>query len=178
MDRNTLKAYLEADNARYGKIPNIKDWYLRNESWFIYHYIRHLRFIEYYKNQKGIYKVYYLYHFLRYKRLGAKLRMAIYPNTLGPGIRIFHVGSYLHIGPNVRIGKNCTIVSGLVFGNKTEKPSIDNVSVGDDCYFGINVTILGCIKIGNNVSVGAHAVVTHDIPSNSTAVGIPAKIIK
>lgn len=52
------------------------------------------------------------------------------------------------------------------------------ISVGNDVYIGNNVTILPGVKIGNKVIIGAGAVVTHDIPSNSVAVGVPARVIK
>ena len=45
-------------------------------------------------------------------------------------------------------------------------------------YIGNNVLILPGVTIGNNVVIGAGAVVTHDIPDNSVAVGVPARVIK
>lgn len=104
--------------------------------------------------------------------------MTIYPNTIGPGFRIYHAGDFVHVGPNVKIGRNCTMLPGVVFGNKTEVPDDKTVIVGDDCYFGLGVKILGTVKIGNNVTVGANAVVTKDIPDNAIVGGVPAKIIK
>ena len=50
--------------------------------------------------------------------------------------------------------------------------------VGNDVYIGNNVIILPGVTIGNNVVIGAGAVVTHDIPDNSVAVGVPARVIK
>lgn len=41
--RSDLKHYLSEDLKRFGKKPNLKDWLLHNEAWFIYHYQRHLR---------------------------------------------------------------------------------------------------------------------------------------
>lgn len=159
------------DNHR----PTLKDRILNNEVWYIYHYIRHLRYVEYYQDKN---KLKFLWHFFRYKRLGFKLRMTIYPNTIGPGFRIYHAGDFVHVGPNVKIGRNCTMLPGVVFGNKTEAPDDKTVIVGDDCYFGLGVKILGTVKIGNNVTVGANAVVTKDIPDNAIVGGVPAKIIK
>ena len=52
------------------------------------------------------------------------------------------------------------------------------INVGDNVYFGNNVLILPGVTIGSNVIIGAGAVVTKDIPSNSLAVGVPAKVIK
>ena len=159
------------DNHR----PTLKDRILHNEVWYIYHYIRHLRYVEYYQDKN---KLKFLWHFFWYKRLGFKLRMTIYPNTIGPGFRIYHAGDFIHVGPKVRIGRNCTMLPGVVFGNKMEGVDEKNIIVGDDCYFGLGVKILGTVKIGNNVTVGANAVITKDIPDNAIVGGVPAKIIK
>ena len=104
--------------------------------------------------------------------------MTIYPNTIGPGFRIYHAGDFVHVGPNVRIGRSCTMFPGVVLGNKAEMPDERPVIVGDNCYFGLGAKILGKVRIGNNVTVGANAVVTKDIPDNVVVGGIPAKIIK
>ena len=176
MDRQFLKEILTDDLKRFGnKKPTIIDRILHNEVWYIFHYIRHLRYVEYYKDKN---KLLFLWHFFWYKRLGFKLRMTIYPGTIGPGFRIYHAGDFLYVGQNVHIGKNCTMLPGIVFGNKTEEPDNHRVKVGDNCYFGLGVKILGSVKIGNNVTIGANAVVTKDIPDNAVVGGIPAKIIK
>ncbi len=52
------------------------------------------------------------------------------------------------------------------------------IVVGDDVYFGNNVIVLPGVTIGSNVVIGAGAVVTKDIPDNSLAVGVPARVIK
>ncbi|WP_240053851.1 DapH/DapD/GlmU-related protein [Bacteroides uniformis] len=54
----------------------------------------------------------------------------------------------------------------------------EKVVVGDNCYFGVGVKVIGSVRIGNNVTIGANAVVTHDIPDNAVVGGVPAKIIK
>lgn len=52
------------------------------------------------------------------------------------------------------------------------------IVVGDNVYFGNNVIVLPGVTIGDNVVIGAGAVVSRDIPSNSVAVGVPARVIK
>lgn len=52
------------------------------------------------------------------------------------------------------------------------------IVVGDNVYIGNNVIILPGVKIGNNVVIGAGAIVSRDIPDNSVAVGVPARVIK
>ena len=51
------------------------------------------------------------------------------------------------------------------------------VFIGDGCWIGENVSIIGA-RIGKNCVIGANAVVTHDIPDYSVAVGIPAVVIR
>ena len=176
MNRNALKQILQADLQRFNnRKPSIKDRIFHNEVWFIYHYIRHLRYVEYYEDKN---KLLYFWHFFWYKRLGFKLRMTIYPNTIGPGFRIYHAGGFVHVGPNVQIGKNCTMLPGVVFGNKHEAEDEGHVIVGNNCYFGLGCKIFGSVRIGNNVTVGANAVVTKDIPDNAVVGGVPAKVIR
>ena len=91
---------------------------------------------------------------------------------------MYHIGGFTHVGKNVKIGKNCTILPGVVFGNKHEEPDDSPVIVGDNCYFGLGCKIIGSVRIGNNVAVGANAVVTKDIPDNAVVGGVPAKVIK
>lgn len=52
------------------------------------------------------------------------------------------------------------------------------MEIGNNVWIGDKSTILDGVHIGDNVIVGANSVVTHDIPSNSVAAGMPAKIIK
>lgn len=52
------------------------------------------------------------------------------------------------------------------------------ITVGSNVYFGNNVIVLPGVNIGSNVVIGAGAVVSKDIPDNSVAVGVPARVIK
>lgn len=177
--KDKLKYYLLMDAKRYnGQLPKFRDFILGNEKWFIFHYIKELRYVEYYLNTKGKRNLNFLWHWFIYKRLGWKLNFIIFPNTVGPGFRIFHSGNFTNIGPDVKIGKNCTLLTGCVFGHKHEKDVPTPVIIGDNFYAGLNVVFVGSIKIGNNVEVGANAVVTKDFPDNVAIAGVPAKIIK
>ncbi len=173
-----LKYYLAEDLKRYneGK-PTLKDWILHNEKWYIYHYIRHLRHMEYCQNASKN-KLIFLWHFFRYKRLGFKLKISIRPNTIGHGLRIYHVGDCIRISNRCIIGKNCTLLPGVVFGNKYENSCDSSVTVGDNCYFGLGVKVFGPLTIGSNVTVGANSVITKNIPDNAVVGGVPARIIR
>ena len=186
--KNDLHIYLQADKARMmrGGVPTFKDWILKNEKWFVRHYLIHLRYVEYYQNcrpkwgvaKKMLSLVPYLYHYIRYKRIGFDLRYKIPPNTVEAGVIVYHTGDMVRVQDTCRIGKNCTLRPGVVFGRKGIQPDPEPVEVGDNCEFGVGARIIGSVKIGNNVTVGANCVITHDIPDNAVVAGIPAKIIR
>lgn len=94
---------------------------------------------------------------------------------IGGGLRIQHFGQIM-IHDSVSIGKNATIYNGVTIGLQHDEDSQGPV-IGDNVYIGSGAKILGKIKIGHNVSIGANAVVIRDVPDNSIAVGIPARII-
>lgn len=175
-NKTELKDYLTEDLKRFNKKPTLKDWVLKNEWAYIYKYIKTLRYLEYYLNSKK--KLPYLFYFFKYKRLCYKLGIDIKPNNVGPGFRIMHLGGLVHIKKNCRIGKNCTILPGVVIGNKHLNDDNSWVYIGDNCYIGLGAKIFGQVNIGNNVTIGANAVVTHDIPDNAVVGGIPARIIR
>ena len=52
------------------------------------------------------------------------------------------------------------------------------VQIGSDVWFGVGVTVLPGVQIGEGAVIGARAVVTHDIPSGAVAVGVPARVIR
>ena len=90
-------------------------------------------------------------------------------------------GLYLHYGPvyigPAKIGEYCnfSMMNVIGFGGRDDKWGIPEI--GDRVFFGPGVIATGKIKIGNNVAVGANAVVTQDLPDNCTAVGAPARIV-
>lgn len=175
--KEDLKYYLDEDLKRYGgKKPNLKDWIVKNEGAYIYKYIRVLRFLEYHFNTGN--RLMYLWYFFRYKRMCFDLKVDIKPNNLGPGFRLMHLGALVRIKRNCRIGKSCTILPGVVIGNKRLENDDSWVTIGDNCYIGLGAKIFGEVHIGNNVIIGANSVVTKDIPDNAIVGGIPAKILK
>ncbi len=99
--------------------------------------------------------------------------------TIGNGL-IFSHGHDIVIGADVKIGKKCTIFNGVTLGNKNLEFSSkgNQPTLGDDVVLSTGSKILGPVTLGDKVIVGANSVVIHDIVSNSTVVGIPAKTIQ
>lgn len=95
---------------------------------------------------------------------------------IGKGSRFAYGGIGCIIHSRACIGERCLIGSNVTIGGKSKKynvPVIDN-----DVYLATGCKILGDITIGNNVIVGANAVVVHDVPNNCIVAGIPARVIK
>lgn len=89
----------------------------------------------------------------------------------------------------ITIGNNCHITNGvafethdggtLIFRDKVPDLEITKpITLGDNVYVGTNVMFMPGVTVGSNVIIGAGAVVTKDIPDNSVAVGVPARVIK
>ena len=95
--------------------------------------------------------------------------------TLGRRFRIDHFGGIVISGDAV-FGDDCVIRNGVTVGLKHTGHRGAPV-LGDRVDIGAGAKILGPIHIGNDVQVGANAVVLTDVPSNCIAVGVPARVI-
>ena len=95
------------------------------------------------------------------------------------------------IGKNVMCGPNVTFATPLhpllpeqrnarmqEDGKMADIEYGASITVGDNCWLASNVTVCPGVTIGNNCVIGAGSVVTHDIPENSLAVGVPAKVLR
>lgn len=88
----------------------------------------------------------------------------------------------------IRIGNHCTITSGVTFVThdggawifREEIPRLNvygKIEIKDNCFIGIKSIILPNVTIGPNSVVGAGSVVTKDVPANTIAAGVPARVI-
>jgi serine O-acetyltransferase len=92
---------------------------------------------------------------------------------IGPGFFIQH--GYATAVSAQKIGKNCSINQCAAIGwTDRSRPPI----LGDNVHIKNGAKVLGPITVGNNVTVGANAVVVKNVPSNCVVVGVPARIVR
>ena len=98
------------------------------------------------------------------------------------------IGKNVTVNADVKIGQHCIINTGAIIEHECNVQDFvhisvgsilcGEVSVGKNSFIGAGSTVIQCLQIGENTLVGAGAVVNKDVPSNCTAIGIPAKVIK
>lgn len=92
------------------------------------------------------------------------------------GLLVLHPSMGVTISGVAIIGSNLTLTGGNVIGI-SKKCGKGDFIIGNNCNLGANAVVLGPINIGNNINIGALACVTKDfLESNSTLIGVPAKI--
>ena len=96
--------------------------------------------------------------------------------TLGRRFRIDHFGGIIVSGDAV-FGDDCVIRNGVTVGLKHTGHRGAPI-LGHRVDIGAGAKILGPIRIGDDVLIGANAVVLTDVPSNSVAVGVPARVLR
>jgi len=102
----------------------------------------------------------------------------IHPGAkIGKALFIDH-GMGVVIGETSILGDNVTLFQGVTLGGTGKEKGKRHPTLGDNVVVGTGAKVLGNITIGDNVAIGANAVVIKDVPSNSTVVGVPGRIVK
>ncbi len=99
---------------------------------------------------------------------------------IGPGFLVAHVCG-LVIGGGAIVGSNCDVRHNVTLGgnfSRRDETGRTQPTLGDNVSVGAGAAVLGPVKIGSNVIVGANSVVTRDVPEDMIVSGIPAKVIR
>lgn len=122
----------------------------------------------------------YIHHFTIFAKIIYRIMQIIlgctipYTVDLGKNVTISHFhGIVIH--HESKVGEGTYLYQHVTLGGRNGQRG---PYIGKNCIIGAGACILGNIKIGDNVNVGANAVVLHDVPNNCTIVGVPAKIVK
>lgn len=108
------------------------------------------------------------------RKTGVEIHPAV---KIGKRFFIDH-GTGVVIGETAVIGDDVTIYQGVTLGGTGKDTGKRHPTIGNNVMIGAGAKVLGPLVIGDNSRIAAGAVVLSDIPSNSTAVGVPAKVVR
>jgi len=102
----------------------------------------------------------------------------IHPSAeIGTHFYVGHIG-HVVIGEKVKIGNNCTILHFFTLGAAGSGARRGYPQLGDNVYVGAHAVVIGDITIGNHVTIGAASVVTKSMPDYAVCAGNPARILR
>ena len=102
----------------------------------------------------------------------------IHPGAqIGEGLFIDH-GSGVVIGETAIIGDNCTLYQGVTLGGTGKETGKRHPPLGNGVLVGAGAKLLGNFTVGDGAKIAAGAVVLGDVPADTTAVGIPARVVR
>jgi serine O-acetyltransferase len=164
------KRYLQADRAALGVSSRWAVFYDE-----IFQFQCQLRKVEFLTNCKKS-AVVRLIAVYRFRKISIKLGFSIPINVFGPGLAILHYGTIV-VNSGARIGSNCRIHTGVNIGAQLGRGN-EVPKIGNNCYIGPGAKIFGGIIIGDNVAIGANAVVNKSFAEGGITIGgIPARVI-
>ena len=112
------------------------------------------------------------------QRARTKTGVEIHPAAeIGKGLVIDH-GMGVVIGETTVIGDNCVLYQNVTLGGTGKETGKRHPTLGDNVLVGAGAKVLGPFKVGDNARIAAGAVVLSEIPPNSTAVGVPARVVR
>ena len=87
-------------------------------------------------------------------------------------------GTGVVIGETAEIGDDVTLYQGVTLGGTGKDTGKRHPTIGNGVLIGAGAKVLGPFKVGDNSNIAAGAVVLEEIPPDSTAVGVPARVVK
>lgn len=97
--------------------------------------------------------------------------------TIGKGLFIDH-GHGVVIGETAILGDNVTLYQGVTLGGTGKEHGKRHPTIGDNVMISAGAKVLGSFTVGENSKIGAGSVVLHEVPPNSTVVGVPGRVVK
>jgi cysteinyl-tRNA synthetase len=96
---------------------------------------------------------------------------------IGTGLVIDH-GMGVVIGETAEVGENCLLYQGVTLGGTGKEKGKRHPTLGDNVTVGAGAKVLGAIRVGHNVIIGANSVILKPVPDNAICVGVPGRITR
>ena len=150
--RSVLEIYFLYPGLKAVRMHRKANWFYRHKMFFIARYI----------SQRAV------------RKTGIEIHPAA---TLGRRVFIDH-GTGVVIGETAVVGDDVTIYQGVTLGGTGKQTGKRHPTIGNGVMIGSGAKVLGPFKVGDNSKIAANAVVLKEVPPNSTAVGIPAHVVR
>lgn len=150
-----LNRLLIADKKRCGNMPLFQYWFRLSQEAPSY--------------MKFIFKL-----MLKFTRFLYKVELSE-ETEIGEGLYIGHPYC-ITVNPAAKLGRNCNISKGVTIGRENRGKRKGTPIIGDCVWIGVNSTIVGNIRIGNDVLIAPNSYVNQDIPDHSIVFGNPCII--
>lgn len=112
------------------------------------------------------------------QRARRRTGIEIHPGaTIGKGLFIDH-GMGVVIGETTEIGDNCTLYQCVTLGGTGKEHGKRHPTLGNNVMVGSGAKVLGPFKVGDNARIAANSVVLHEVPPDSTVVGVPGRVVR
>lgn len=166
--RRYYKSQIPLVRAKDPAIKKDKEILLYPSFWAVYYYRKAHKLYE-----KGEY-----YRARKLSQMAARRTgIEIHPGAvIGKDFFVDH-GHGVVIGETAVIGDDVTLYQGVTLGGTGKEQGKRHPTIGSHVLIGAGAKVLGSITVGDNVKIGAGSVVLKDVPSNSTVVGVPGRVV-
>ncbi|PEQ95240.1 poly-gamma-glutamate biosynthesis protein [Bacillus sp. AFS006103] len=180
MSKSQLKQILDYERELYIGSKGIEQFIIRglkaHPDYFAWKYVRRLRTTSYFYSKRKsnlFYSLMYLWNCRKKNKLGRTLGIEINENNFGKGLMIYHTQGIVINGGAV-IGENCKLHGNNCIGNNGK--NLECPIIGNNVRLGVGAKVIGNVKIANNITIAAGAVVISSFEEEGiTIAGVPAK---
>jgi serine O-acetyltransferase len=168
---------VRADLHRYGGAVSVRAFMRCYWTTPGFNYTFWLRLANHLRRQGKLWRPLHLLCRALLHRKSIKYGISIAYNTrIGPGLYIGHFGGIV-VNDQVVLGMDCNLNHGVTLGMKYggKRPGVP--VIGDRVYLGPGSVVIGGIRVGNDVAVGANSVVVDSVPDGGVVAGAPARLV-
>lgn len=170
--RRSIKSSAFRYNGSSKFLPTLKLYFFT----IGFRYIVWMRLCSYFMDRRIWLPIYFLsLVYLRHLQFKSGIQIS-WKTIIGDGFYIGHFGNIV-VSPMAVLGKNINISQGVCIGAANRGSRQGAATIGNSVYIGPGSKIVGAVNIGDDVCIGANAVVTSDIVTHACVGGVPATIL-